>query len=631
MAAIIGIMTSVGESDVAHAVANGRLYTLNADFDEGTALNLNHNAPGINQLQLNTSTTPFPFVNIPASGRGTVIRIDVNTGAVLSEYRTSPDGMAHDPSRTTVDQHGNVWVANRAEASISGGVPKGSIARIGLVIGGTRADSDGTVNPSGQYLKPPFQYSTCLDRNFDNLIKTSSGLGNILPWTNAAGADTDGGVTTADDECVINYTRVFGTGTRTLAIAANNDVWVGGMFGSGPPYEHERVDGTTGQPIAGTHFNLGCGGYGGLIDANGILWSAGRSSALLRYDTNTNTGACLTGRGDYGLGIDPTTGNVWHSSYDTGTTLYEISPSGAVLHSYPQGFQAQGVAVDGQSHVWVAEVFGSKVAHFAPDPANTGQHVFVGNVTGFLGSTGVSVDANGKIWVAERNGNSASRINPAAGPIGGGGYPVGAIDLTVSLGSGASPYNYSDMTGFVAIGSTAPQGTWTVVYDSEQSATEWGKVSWNTENSSPCPSTPQGREPAGASITSRVRSAETPAALAAEAYVGTSNGVDVSIPNGRYLQVEMKLTPNGAGTSPVLCDMTVDTVAAPPPPPPPSGVVGGFSGFVDGSETGPLSLEAEGPQPHRWQLIAGFIIAGGTLLGAYACARHLNARHSLKL
>lgn len=74
-----------------------RTYTLDADFDEGTLLNVNHTVV-TDQLQLNTTTTPFPFVNIACSARGTAVRIDVNTGAILGEYQTAPDGMGMDPS-----------------------------------------------------------------------------------------------------------------------------------------------------------------------------------------------------------------------------------------------------------------------------------------------------------------------------------------------------------------------------------------------------------------------------------------------------------------------------------------------------------------------------------------------------
>lgn len=67
----------------------------------------------------------------------------------------------------------------------------------------------------------PFGYNTCADRDNDGLIATSRGQGDIRPWTNAGGADNGGGVTTAADECLINYTRVNGTNTRTISTQAN--------------------------------------------------------------------------------------------------------------------------------------------------------------------------------------------------------------------------------------------------------------------------------------------------------------------------------------------------------------------------------------------------------------------------
>jgi streptogramin lyase len=517
-------------------------YTNDADFDEGSLLNVNHTAPNNNQLQLNKVTTPFPFVNIAASGRGTAVRIDVNTGQILGEYFTSPSGMAKNPSRTTVDKFGNVWVGNRDEST--GG--KGSIARIGLVVGGTRVNADGTPNASGQFLKAPFNYNTCVDRSGDGLIKTSTGLGNILGWSNAGGANTNGGVTTADDECIINFTRVTGTGTRTVAVDANNDLWTGGA-----DTDHEKVDGVTGQPVPGTQFNLGCGGYGGLLDRSGVLWSARFGSGLLRYDTNTKTGACRgNANGDYGLAVDPATGNIWQTALDGGRVV-KLSPAGTPLATYGHGNSyAQGIAIDGSGNVWVAHSIlgGSQttVGHLRTDGT------FVGNVTlpGGSGPTGVAVDANGKVWVANYYSNNAMRIDPNAGALGGGGHRVGAVDLTVNLGAGSNPYNYSDMTGFVAIGTTSPQGTWTKVHDSGVAGTSWGKITWNTEAA--------GNVPAGASIQVEARAAETQSALTNKSFVAATNGVTFATA-GRFIEMRVTLKSNGAGQSPVLSDLKVET------------------------------------------------------------------------
>ncbi len=532
-------------------------YTVDADFDQGTLLSVNHDAPNSDQLQLSKPAEPFPFVNIAASGRGTIERLDANTGAILGEYLTAPDGRGRNPSRTTVDQLGSVWVANRNEGDVSGGEPKGSIARIGLVIGGTRSDADGSVNPSGGYLKPPFDYSTCVDRDGDGLLRTSGGLGDVLPWPNTGGADTHGGVSTAEDECIINYVRVNGTGTRTVAVDANNDVWVGGVG----DLDHEKIDAVTGLAVPETQFNLGCGGYGGLLDGNGVLWSARGGSGLLRYDTNTESGVCLDGTfGDYGLGIDPQTGHIWHTHVGpvgTGAiwnSVCEIAPDGTLMACYAHGNDsAQGVAVDGNGNVWVAHSLSSTtVGHLRTDGTFVGIVDLPGGCTdlpGGCGPTGVAVDANGKIWVANLGSSTAMRIDPDAGPIGGG-FPVGEVDLTVDLGAGASPYNYSDMTGFVAIGSTSPQGTWTVTQDSGAIGRRWDTAVWNTE--------PEASEPLGTVILVEGRAADSESALASESYFELSSGVGFAL-TGRYLDVRVTLKASASGVSPVLSDIRLAT------------------------------------------------------------------------
>jgi hypothetical protein len=383
-----------------------------------------------------------------------------------------------------------------------------------------------------------------VDRDGDGLIKTSHGLGNILPWTNAGGADTHGGVTTADDECIINYTRVIGTNTRTVAVDANNDVWTGGSNQA-----HEQISGVTGLPIPGTQFNLLCGGYGGLVDGNNVLWSARFGNNLLRYDVGTMTGNCLDGsRGDYGLGIDPQTGEIWHTNL-SGNRIARVAPNnGDLIAAYGHGSEwAQGVAVDGAGNVWVA--------HSLVDASTTVGHLrtdgtFVGNVPlpGGSGPTGVAVDANGKIWVANIFSDNAMRIDPNAGPIGGGGFPVGAVDLVVDLGLGAGPYNYSDMTGFVVVGSTAPEGFWTVTFDGMTSGLEWGTVSWNSI------------EPGGTSVSVEVRAADNIPDLASEIFVPVVNGIEFSGVTGEFIEVRTTLARTlQTSDTPILFDLTVQS------------------------------------------------------------------------
>ncbi|TAH36327.1 MAG: hypothetical protein EYC70_11000 [Planctomycetota bacterium] len=604
-AALLSLGLAMGADSVA---AQSRTYTTDADFDEGVLVSVNHDAPNNDQLQLNRVTSPFPFVNIACSARGTIVRVDVDTGAILGEYLTAPNGMGRDPSRTTVDQNGNVWVSNRAESGFSGGSNKGSVTRVGLIIGGTRVDQNGNPDPNGQYLKPPFAYNTCIDRHGatvndppDGLIKTSRGLGNILDWLNAGGVNNDGGVSTAEDECIINYTRITGTNARTVAIDAANNVWTGGLG----DLDHEKLDGVTGLPVPGTQFNLGCGGYGGLVDGSNVLWSARGGSGLLRYDATAGTGASLGfGCGDYGLGIDPQTGFVWQT-FLFGGTVAVLNPDGTCQAIYPHGSSsAQGVAVDGDGHVWVAHsLFGATtVGHLLTDGTYIGNVSLVDIITGATGNgpTGVAVDANGKIWAANINSNNAMRIDPALGPIGADGVtPIGAVDMTVDLGAGAGPYNYSDMTGFVAIGSTSPQGTWTVLYDSGAPGTPFGTVSWTSD------------EPAGTRVKVEVRIGDDPVNLGTA--VEVQNGVPFSM-SGQYAELKATLSHDpGLVITPILYDLTIEALGgcrlrlADPTP--------GMAGTVN-------TFMATGATPNGKVLGFGSCFAGSTRLHVHGCGSY---------
>lgn len=523
-----------------HLTGTPAMYTLDGDFAEGTLVNVNYtDVP--NQLQLNSKATPFQFIWIAASARGTIIKIDTITGAILGEYRSAPNGMARNPSRTTVESDGGVWATNRDEGgfvaanAIAPGLPPtsggmGSVLHIGLEENGE-----------------------CVDRNGNGMIDTSGGLGDIKPWLNGGGVNNLGGASTAEDECIIHYVRVNSTFSRHVSVDANNDVWVSGIGDR----NFDLIDGATGA-IVRQEPSVGFGGYGGLIDPNGVIWSA---RPFLRWDTtnpltgpNGNPagfsigppvgGANWAGQGSpdsYGLCIDPS-GNVWNTRL-FGNAIDKYAPSGVYMGTFAHGNNAaQGCVADSNGHVWIAHSLFSAttVGHLLNDGT------YVGNVPlpGGNGPTGLAVDAAGKVWSANINSNNASRIDPSLGPIGGGGANVGAVDMTVSLGAGAGPYNYSDMTGSTLV---APpnNGAWTIVHNSGVVGQEWGKVSWN------------GSTPSDSSLVVTVASSADGIVFGPPETA--TNGGDLSVADGQYLKVVVSFTRATTGESPVLYDLTPST------------------------------------------------------------------------
>ena len=520
LAMVAWVLPVVGAGAVPPA-GNPATYTLNTHFDEGTLVNVN-DTDVADQLQMNSVPTAFNFIWVAASSRGTIVKIDTLTGTVLGEYLSSPEGQGRDPSRTTVDANGNVWAGNRNEFGLIGGIPHGSAVKIGL-------------EENGQ----------CVDRDNSGSIDTSTGLGDVLAWpsgTDGVGS-TDGAAHVAEvqdavDECILVYQRTpDAEAVRHVSVDANNDVWVGGYPFAQRSFHKLDQNGAILASFDARRF--GCGGYGGLIDGAGFLWSASIShNALLRYDPGTDTGSCIPVNSSYGLGID-SNGFLWNSMFGL-NSIVKVSPAGVIQPGFPKTTGGatfdRGVAVTpADDNVWVANSGGSDVSRL--DNSGTFLNtVAVGNTP-----TGVAVDAAGKVWATNLGSHSASRINPA----------TNLVDLTVDLnavmynGLNAGPYNYSDMTGSTLI-APPTTGTWTVVHDSLLFDAPWSNVSWTSS------------EPVGSSITVTVASSNN-AGGPFSAPEAVANGVDLtSTPAGQFLKVVVTFDrADGFDPSPVLFDLTL--------------------------------------------------------------------------
>ena len=499
------------------------LYTTNADFDSGSLVNINYNDR--DELKLDNSSEPFNFIWVACSSRGTVVKVDTLNGTILGEYSSAPrsDGS---PSRTTVDKDGSVWLANRADIGPQGG---GTIVHIGLA-----------------------ENNQCEERNGIPGIQTSTGLGDIKPWADATGNRS---VSTAQDECIVHYTEVNSRGTRHVSIDSDNNVWVSGLWNRA----FDKVKGgrwtTPGSGEILVSFpSVGYGGYGGLMDPNGFIWS---SSPLLRWDTslplngtngdpsgpsigplalNTNWAGQVDD--SYGLCID-SQGNVWSTSLSSGQ-IVKYASNGTYLGNFAYGgTNAQGCVVDLNDDVWVAHSIlnqGTTVGHLANNGTLLGV-VMVGS-----GPSGVAVDRMGKVWSTNTIGSTLSRIDPSLN------NGVGSVDKTIDLGSGCYPYNYGDMTGSTNI-SPPNSGSWTVTYDHGFNFTAWGSIEWTADT------------PDNSSLTVQVKKEE------GDPWMSVNNGQELSNANltgfGQYLYVQVSFFRALSGASPVLKDLSIGKTDGP--------------------------------------------------------------------
>lgn len=605
------VVCSVGTSAITNIIEVG-----------GAVYNFSNGYPGIlincftnsGQLQMNSvaNTTPLPFVTIPNSYKpdpgnirvGTVARIQVGTNpaanpsVVVGEFFSVPADQGGDPSRTTVDRYGNVWTGNRAADGLDvdgdiNGMNMGSITEFGVVIGGIRGNKvpyDTNLGPNylgltnwsfvvtntGEYLEPPFIYNTCIDRDGDGLIHTSSGLGDVLSWgPNDSLVD---GITNAADEMVLRYIHVMPTGVRSIPIDGSNNFWAGSCTGDhiGDGYQ-EFIDTGTGMPVTGYRFYFGPGGYGGVISGDGSVWSQGRNtddsfkytSGMLRFFPqagippvliggviNQQTASENTPNSYYGIGIDPLTDQPWTAGNGSpGTSCY--STNGSWEQFVPPGVNSsgRGILVDAKSNVWMAGDSANGVFHLSTTGDFIGFIPFNGlhigtNAVNASTPLGVSMDSQGMVWAVCENSSSAVRIDPTQGPttnLNGTNYTVGEVVESVNLAPGGSPYTYSDMTGYVSLSTTQPAGVWDFVQDSGETNMLWSSITESTN------------VPAqGASIVTEVRAADRVTDLPTWPFrTVTGTNIPPGI-KGRYMEVRVNLLRTfGFATGPTLNSLTL--------------------------------------------------------------------------
>jgi len=526
------------------ALAASTTYTTDGDFDLGTLLNLNHNAPSNNQLQLNVTGVGFPILWIANAGEDTLSKIDTtqqgaspgrevaryhtwfNTGPNATGNHGAWDGPA--PSRTAVDIDGNAYVLNR---HFDGRPPvlfkilaNGFIDRNGNGIVDTSfdANNDGVIQAS--------EMIDLIDLNSNGIIDPAEIKDERIAW---AVRVPDGSAAPL---------RPNGVG-RALCIGTDGNLWVG-LYNDRTYYKVNATNGativgpvsttpTTGNPNAGSWNPYGC-----LVDKEGVLWSASLGNVLGKIEnTSNNSGpfpvSSFSGPNNYGIALGQAPGDgrtiVYlgslnsrsYTRFDSGTNIF-TEPAAVWVYSL-------GVNTDGDGNILVSNGSGGAIK-FDPSGAVIWNSPPQSGTAG--DSRGIMPDANNDVWQIHLQTSRTSKFRGTDGAA------LGVVP------TGLSPYTYSDASGFAAANITVSTGTWTVIQDGGAAGALWGTVSWNA------------LVPNGASVGVRVRTADTLAGLQAQTFSDVSNGASFNL-TGRYIEAQVRLTANNQGDSPIVYDVTI--------------------------------------------------------------------------
>ena len=345
----------------------------------------------------------FSYIWIANSSQGTVSKIDTKTGVEEGRYRTAP-GSSESPSRTSVNQYGDVAVGNR--------------------------------NGQGYVTKIAATLDRCVEQNGIPGIQTSTGPNDILAW--------------GEDECVLWSTPmpISSNGPRAIAweggeldpVTCQNTVpnprlWVGWDTN---PQRLVRLDGETGALIDDVNLGNASGRiYGGGVDGGGNMWMVNRgANRLFRVDALSLAVQTWAIPGvPYGMGVDAN-GDPWINTYSGGPNNDRVWRFDTALEEFVDagsgGGYYRGMNLDRQGRAWIA---GNQPCRLGVWDATTDTLIDDAIPLPGCGTpVGVSIDHDGFVWVVDQNG-TAYKIHP----------DTHQVELTV--GGLTGPYTYSDMTG----------------------------------------------------------------------------------------------------------------------------------------------------------------------------------------
>jgi len=368
------------------------------------------------------------FIWISNTGEGTLSKVNTRTAQEIARYYTcSYANYRCDPSRTSVNLHGDAVVTNRGRDFYPDAIPFSSVAKFAAHI------------------------DDCIDRNGSGTIDTSGGPSDIKPW--------------GEDECMLWSTDLpfvedFGGqahGARATAWDGQEDeetgtsghVWVGTCDlsdGGGKDVRVYKLDGDTGTVQAEVQIDGVSCAYGGAVDADGGFWFLGLwSQTLTRVDMNTLNWESRPTSCGYGITVD-SQGRIWTGGfsfpdmeescvarYDPHTDTEDIISIPWIPAPDVEAPFLRGIAIGVEKSagfVWAAETDG--VLYQIDE--ETMEIIATHTIGTELEMIGVAVDFKGYVWTVSKRSMQAYKFHPET-------HEFLALEI------GYSPYTYSDMTG----------------------------------------------------------------------------------------------------------------------------------------------------------------------------------------
>jgi len=340
---------------------------------------------------------------IANTGEGTLSKVDTLTATEVGRYVTGPYGTSNDPSRTSVNLHGDMVVTNREP-----GVGPSSVTK---------------------FLADPGE---CADQDDDDVVETSSGPTDVLPF--------------GEDECMAWNTALgtISSGARATAWDGEEDpetglgghVWVGTCtWGEGNTIY--KLDGDTGEIVDEASLPVACA-YGGAVDGDGGFWIIDNNvwpMQIVRVDMETMLTDAHQVQCGYGISVD-SQGRIWTGGLGFAETAcvnrYDPATDEQTAVDVPDAIFLRGIAVGAASSagsVWAADTSGML---FEIDEEQV--QILDQWLVGAFNMIGVAIDFEGYVWTVSQQGSAAYKFDPEADE-----YDVVPI--------GQQPYTYSDMTG----------------------------------------------------------------------------------------------------------------------------------------------------------------------------------------